>query len=201
MRRCALAPESRTLRRRSCLPRLRPERRQDPDRRRARPPRLRRARGSARHHGQHSRPCAEPGVGPPCRILPIMPDACPAVSRLKGQDADAGSARCGDTLNKSAGCRPALRSHGRYCAEPRQSSWRRHDADGISPEACAVIGRHGPSRDGILDIAKAYEAKKAGDFNRAPADDFRDARWARTSSTRRMQTRLLVRFAAGFTAP
>ena len=68
-----------------------------------------------------------------------------------------------------------MRSQGRYCAAPRQSSWRRHDADGISPEACAVIGRHGLSRDRILDIAKAYEAKKAGDFNRAPAGDFRDA--------------------------
>lgn len=68
-----------------------------------------------------------------------------------------------------------MRSHDRYCAEPCQSSWRRHDADGISPEACAVIDRHGLSRDRILDIVKAYEAKKAGDFNRAPADDFRDA--------------------------
>lgn len=68
-----------------------------------------------------------------------------------------------------------MRSHGRYCAEPRQSSWRRHDADGISPEACAVIGRHGLSRDRILDMVKAYEAKEVDDFNRAPADDFRDA--------------------------
>ena len=67
-----------------------------------------------------------------------------------------------------------MRSHGRYRAAPRQSSWRLHDADGISPEACAVIGRHGLSRDRILGIVKACEAKKAGDF-RAPAGDFRDA--------------------------
>lgn len=81
----------------------------------------------------------------------------------------------GSTLNAGARTAHVLRSRGRYCAERRPSNWRRHGADGISHEACAVINRHGLDKDGILDIAEGYVAKKRGGFNKAPANDFRGA--------------------------
>lgn len=49
---------------------------------------------------------------------------------------------------------------------------RRHDADGISDDAYAVIGRHGLDMGRILDAARRYEAKKGTDFNLAPTRDF-----------------------------
>ena len=55
------------------------------------------------------------------------------------------------------------------------AGWRRHDADGISDDARAVIGRHGLDMGRILDAARHYEAKKGADFNLAPARDFEGA--------------------------
>ena len=52
---------------------------------------------------------------------------------------------------------------------------RWHDADGISADARAVIGRHGLDRGRILDIAGRYAAQKGVDFNEAPAQDFEGA--------------------------
>ena len=49
---------------------------------------------------------------------------------------------------------------------------RRHDADGISDNARAIIDRHGLDAGGILEIAGGYKAEKGADFNQAPARDF-----------------------------
>ena len=49
---------------------------------------------------------------------------------------------------------------------------RRHDADGISDDARAVIDRHGLDVGGILELAGRYKAEKGADFNQAPARDF-----------------------------
>ena len=76
---------------------------------------------------------------------------------------------------RAQGIAPALRSQGGRYAGRHPANWRRHDADGISPEAYAVIGMHGLNKDRILDIAKKYESEKGDDFNRAPANDFRGA--------------------------
>ena len=59
-----------------------------------------------------------------------------------------------------------------YTAGRRQPERRLHSADGISPDARAVIGRHGLDRGRILDIAGRYAAQKGVDFNEAPAQDF-----------------------------
>ena len=69
----------------------------------------------------------------------------------------------------------ALMSHDGADARPRPSERRRHDADGISTEAGAIIDRHGLDRGKILDIAKGYGPKKGVDFNEAPARDFEGA--------------------------
>ena len=52
---------------------------------------------------------------------------------------------------------------------------RWHNAKGISDDARAVIKRHGLDTDRILKIAGCYGAKRDDDFNRAPAQDFKDA--------------------------
>ena len=49
---------------------------------------------------------------------------------------------------------------------------RRCDADGLSPEARAVIARHGLDRGRVMEEADRYEAKEGTDFNRAPVRDF-----------------------------
>ena len=65
--------------------------------------------------------------------------------------------------------------HGCPRAGRRPDRWRRHDADGISDDARAVIERHGLDRGRILDAARRYEPKKGSDFNRAPVRDFEGA--------------------------
>lgn len=52
---------------------------------------------------------------------------------------------------------------------------RHHDAEGISPEAYAVINQHGLCKKNILSAANTYEGNKGGDFNEAPAYDFESA--------------------------
>lgn len=52
---------------------------------------------------------------------------------------------------------------------------RHHDADGVSPEACAVISQHGLDRDRVLWWADHYGAKNGVDFNLAPRADFESA--------------------------
>ena len=69
----------------------------------------------------------------------------------------------------------ALISNGGADAGPRPSERRRHDADGVSTEASAIIDRHGLDRGKILDIAKGYGYKEGVDFNEAPARDFEGA--------------------------
>ena len=69
----------------------------------------------------------------------------------------------------------ALRSNGGADAGRRPSERRKHDADGISTEATAIIDRHGLDRGKILDIAKEYGPKKGVDFNEAPTRDFEAA--------------------------
>lgn len=107
----------------------------------------------------------------------------------------------GSTLSAGARTAHALRSRGRYCAERRPSNWRRHDADGISREACAVINRHGLDKDGIPDIAEGYVAKKRGGFNKAPANDFRGAPLGENLINAVHTDPLLARSVAGFTKP
>ena len=68
-----------------------------------------------------------------------------------------------------------MNRQGRPMTGRRPASWRRHDADGISDDARAVIERHGLDRGRILDTARRYEAKKGADFNLAPARDFEGA--------------------------
>ena len=64
---------------------------------------------------------------------------------------------------------------GRPLAGRSPAGWRRHDADGISDDARAVIARHGLDMARILDAARRYKAKKGADFNLAPARDFEGA--------------------------
>ena len=52
---------------------------------------------------------------------------------------------------------------------------RPHDGDGISPDADAVIRRHGLDRAKVLEWADIYKAKEGEDFNVAPARAFDDA--------------------------
>ena len=60
-------------------------------------------------------------------------------------------------------------------AESIPLAMRPHDADGISPEAHAVISGHGLSMGAVLGWADYYAAKEGVDFNRAPAQDFEAA--------------------------
>ena len=57
-------------------------------------------------------------------------------------------------------------------ANPPAPRMRQHDADGVSREASAVIGRHGLDRTRVLGWADHYGAERGTDFNLAPADDF-----------------------------
>ena len=58
-----------------------------------------------------------------------------------------------------------MNRQGRPMTGRRPTRWRRHDVDGISDDARAVIERHGLDRGKILDAARRYEAKKGADFN------------------------------------
>lgn len=60
-------------------------------------------------------------------------------------------------------------------AESHPLAMRRHDADGISPEAHAIISSHGLNMGAVLGWAGYYAAKEGVDFNRAPAQDFEAA--------------------------
>ncbi len=53
--------------------------------------------------------------------------------------------------------------------------WRRHDADGISDDARAVIDRHGLDASRVLEIADGYAPEEGTDFNLAPARDTKHA--------------------------
>ena len=63
---------------------------------------------------------------------------------------------------------------GSYGSAPRAPppERRRHDANGISDDARAVIARHGLDAGRILKIAGRYGAGEGADFNLAPARDF-----------------------------
>ena len=52
---------------------------------------------------------------------------------------------------------------------------RPHDADGLSPEARAVISEHSLDKRAVLGWADHYAMRDGVDFNRAPARDFEGA--------------------------
>ena len=100
--------------------------------------------------------------------------------RLWGPAGRPAAAGCGEPpryqpLRRARCAATALSLHGSPREGRRPDRWRRHDADGISDDARAVIERHGLDRGRILDAARRYEAKKGADFNRAPARDFKGA--------------------------
>ena len=77
---------------------------------------------------------------------------------------------------------------------------RRHDADGISDDARAVIARHGLDAGRILEIAGRYAAEEGADFNLAPARDFEGALVGRNLASAVYEEPVFDRFRGRFDA-
>ena len=67
---------------------------------------------------------------------------------------------------------PSTRSGGTGAAARGRPEMRPHDADGLSPEAHAVISEHSLDKRAVLGWADHYAMRDGVDFNRAPARDF-----------------------------
>ena len=82
---------------------------------------------------------------------------------------------CGQSLYRAPRTARLLDTRRNSQARPDPSSTRPHDGDGISPDANAVIKRHGLDRGKVLRWADHYKAKEGANFNTAPTRDFENA--------------------------
>ena len=103
------------------------------------------------------------------------------------------------TLRRAPPAAPALGSYGSAQRAP-PTAQRRHDADGISDDARAVIARHGLDAGRILEIAGRYAAEDGADFNLAPARDFEGALVGRNLASAVYEEPVFDRFRGRFDA-